>query len=372
MRHVMHRLVLSALVAGTLTAACDQPESVVPTGPSGATANSIEIVGPSTIAPDTPTQYSANIRLSDGRTKTASATNNITWQSSNFSVLRVNSGLVTPVAPQGEAFITAIVRVGNQNRQSQREVVILPPGTFRVVGSVREVSTSFIPVVGARVEVESGSPFAITDSNGNYRLYGVPASATLRITAPSYATQEIPVQLTNNTTRNIQMNFNGQRASLAGNYTLSISALGSCGTMPAEFRSRQYDAVITQNDATLNLTLTSTTFRVSSAGRGNKFTGTVTSNGAIFDLGWPDWYYFYFYYYYLFYTPNGYPSLVEVVSNTRYLVTRGQFNTTGSAAGLVGSAASGTMTLWDANFPGTRQRLLSQCGSPTQIRLDPR
>ena len=369
MRPYINRTVLPALVIGTLAAACDQPESRNPSGPSPATANSVEIVGPSSVPPGTPTQYTANVRLSNGVTKGTSTVSDLRWQISNGLMQVSASGLVTPVATQGEATLTAIFRMGNVTRQSSREIVILPNGTFRVVGRITEAGVATIPVVGARVEVESGSPFAITDSGGNYRLYGVPPSATLRVSAPNYETETVPVQLSANSTRNVSLFFSGQRPNYAGNYNLTIQALGSCGTMPAEFRTRQYQAEVSQSGTALEVTLTAPTFRLSSAGRGNRFSGFITSSGAVFSLTWPDSYYYY--YYYIFYSPSGYPNLVEAVSNTRYLVTRGNFTTTGSPGGLSGTT-SGTVTLWDANFPGFRQRLLSICSGATSFRLDPR
>ena len=368
MRPFMIRIVLLALVVGAVTAACDQPETNVPVGPSPAAITSVQIIGPTNVPPSTPTQYTANVQLSNGTVKATAA--QISWRSSNTSVLQVNpSGLVTPVASQGEATITATVNQGNANRQSSRELIIMPTGTFRVVGKVTEAGAGAGAVVGARVDVESGSPFAITDSFGNYRLYGVPPSATLRISAPDYDTVTVPVQLSGNVTRNVGLTFTGNRPNLGGNYTLTITALGTCNAFPAEFRNRQYDAVLTQTNSTVEVTLTAPSFRLSSAGRGNRFSGTVTSNGAVFSLTWPDSYYYY--YYYNFYSPGGYPNLVESVSNNRYLVTRGNFTTVGSPAGLTGSVF-GAMTLWDSNFPGTRQRLLSSCYGNTQLRLDPR
>ena len=371
MRQIMNRVVLSALVVGVLTAACDQPVANIPNSPSAPSANGAEIVGPANVPPGTPTQFTANVRLTDGKTKAPAPATQITWQSNNTSILRVDqTGLITPVATQGEATITAIVRLSNGNRQGSRELIIQPPGTFRVVGRITDQELPSIGVPGARVEVEGGTPFAITNSSGNFRLYGVPASANLLVTAPSYDTQTIPVQLASNITRNVVLKFSGERPSFPGNYRLTISATSCTSTMPAEFRTREFDAAITQSNTTLDVRLSGPTFRLSTAGVGNRFGGNLTTRGASFFLGWPDAYYYY-YYHTLSYSPTGYANVVEAVSDNRFVVTVGFFNVTGSSSGHAGSGF-GWISLWDSGFPRSTPRLQGECTDEMSFRLDPR
>ena len=370
MRPLMNRMVLSAFVLAVVTTACDQPSSNTPAGPTPASATGIDIIGPSTVPPGTPTQYTTNVRLSDGRSK-VTLDGDVTWRITGGSALQVSaSGLVTPVASQGEGFLNATVRVGNITRQSSRELVIVPNGTFRVVGRVVEQGAETVPVVGARVEVDTGAPFALTDVNGNYRLYGVSPSATLRVTAPSYTSETVPLQLSTHTSRNFVLAFTGQRMNLAGNYTLTLTAPSSCGSMPAEFRNRQYEAVVSQTGVALDVRLTAPNLRLSSAGRGDRFSGTVTGSGATFSLPWSDYYYSY-YYSPLAYSPTGYPSIVETVSGNRYLVTYGRFTTVGSSAGLTASSG-GSLTLWNSAFPRSGAGIQSGCFGSVSFRLDPR
>ena len=89
-----------------------------------------------------------------------------------------DAGVVTAHQPQGEATITAEL-TGIGTPRSTREMVILPAGTFRLVGFVREAEAPSQPIPGARVEVP-GTPLAsTTDASGQYRLYGVPAQTTI-------------------------------------------------------------------------------------------------------------------------------------------------------------------------------------------------
>ena len=366
------RIALPASLVVAL-AGCDRPESNAPTAPSPPSPNGVEIIGPGTVPPGTPVQYSATVRLSDGSSKSVSGETDLRWQISNGSVMQVSqSGLVTPLLNQGEASITAIVRVGNVSRQASRELVIQPNGTFRLTGVVVEVlapGVSIIPVVGARVEIDPGSHVTFTDTDGRYQFYGVPSSATLRVTAPFYEPSVIPLQLTSNLHRAVPLVFTGTRHSVAGSYTLTISAPNGCGTLPPEFRTRQYQAVMTQSGTDLDVTLGGPPFRLSGTGRGNKFRGTVTSSGALFSLPWPDYVGFEFY---PFYSLNGYAHLVEAVSDGRFLVIHGDFATLGSAAGLSGTSTSARLTLWDSRFPSVLQRLLSSCTGLISFRLDPR
>src|SRR5262245_10358451 len=218
-----------AVAAIAATLACNQPVSRNPSAPSAPAVNTLEIVGPSSVAPGQPAQFSVNLRLADGTVKSGSTATDVRWRSTNTSVLQVASnGLATPVATQGDAQIIAEVRIGSSTRVSTKEVIVQPAGTFRLTGQVTEQGspTYFIP--DARVEVVGGGTFAITNGFGNYRLYGVPPSANIRVSANDYSDEVVPVEISSNTTRNFALPLTGVRPTFAGNYTLSIDVV-TCG-----------------------------------------------------------------------------------------------------------------------------------------------
>jgi hypothetical protein len=208
-RRTINCFALSALMVVAAAAACDQPETRIPTSPSAPSLSGIEIVGPASVAPGGTTQLTARVRLDDGRLKTGSRATDIRWRSSDTSVMTVSStGLVTAVAKQGDANVVAELPVGTGSRMATKEVVVLPEGTFRLVGQVRRQGASTpVLIPGARVEVTSGAAVAITNDEGRYRLYGVPPIADVRVSAEGYDTQTFHVELAGNATRDFALSL---------------------------------------------------------------------------------------------------------------------------------------------------------------------
>ena len=182
------RIMVSSIVVASLTAACDgEPRraggtAANPVGPSpGAppVVVNVEISGPASIAPGQSVQFTAVARFSDGTSQTPSS---VRWSSSNTALLRVDtSGLVTAGQQTGEATLSADLTpsgLGGATRSS-KEILVLPDGTYRVVGVVTDDGTPPTPVAGARIEVTGPTPVvAITDWDGRYRLYGSRAWGT--------------------------------------------------------------------------------------------------------------------------------------------------------------------------------------------------
>jgi hypothetical protein len=200
-----------AIVAVGLAVACgDDPSPVKPSPLTPSPFAAIQVMGPDSIAPGQSAQFVASIRQADDTTKSATSMPNLRWFSSNPSVAGVSSSGVVTASPSafGEVVITAALQTGVGGT---REVVVQPEGTYRMVGSVREADAPTKPVVGARVEVLPGPNFTLTESTGQYRLYGVPAESTIRIIKAGYETIEEPLELTANITRNFGLNVDGSR-----------------------------------------------------------------------------------------------------------------------------------------------------------------
>jgi hypothetical protein len=136
--------VLMAVIAvAVLMAACDNgPERVVGTGPTAPSPSalpvvvSLEISGPASIPPGQSAQFAAISRLSDGTSEPAS----VRWNLSSATyaeVLRVDaSGLATAGPRGGEAVLSAALQASPI--RSSKEVLVLPAGTYRMVGVVTE------------------------------------------------------------------------------------------------------------------------------------------------------------------------------------------------------------------------------------------
>jgi hypothetical protein len=279
------------------------------------------------------------------------------------SVVGVSSTGVVTASPS--AFGEAVITAGLTNQTGvggAREVVVQPEGTYRIVGSVREADAPTVPVVGARVEALPGSNFTLTDSTGQYRLYGVPAESTIRIIKPGYETIDQPLELRANVTRNFTLAVNnGPRLVLNGPYTISVDSVSAC-SLNSALQHRTYDAVLTTAGNVVDVVLTEPRFRLDSSGSGNHFWGSLLAGGATFILDYSDGSFGYDY---------QYPSLVERLGDNTYLVVDGVATTTGSAAGLTGTLNGGDILHLDSRFPSIA-RYLGNCSNNIQFRVTPR
>jgi hypothetical protein len=242
-------------------------------------------------------------------------------------------------------------------RVASKSVIVLPDGTYRIVGTVRDASSAFVP--NALVEVTPGPLSATTDASGHYALYAVTADSEFRITAYGYEPLTQHLDFSVDATHDFQL-ASGQVSTLAGRYTVSIDVIDPCQQIAGEFQHRRYDAVVTQDRLTVDVVLTEPRFLSES----NRFHGTADAGGATFALGSVN----------LF---NGtFPSVVERLPDGTFLTLEGTALTIGSAAGLSGTM-DGSLTIWDSRFwalpfsdfpPGQ----IGRCPGKPRFTLSPR
>jgi hypothetical protein len=351
-----------AIAIAALIVACEDPVTRLPARPSPLALAGIEISGPDRVAPGAATQFTALIRLADGTKKAASADTRVQWTTSDGQLLRVDaSGLVTAQQRMGDATLSASVARGggaSGTFQSAKEVTVLPDGTFRVVGTVRDAELPTLTVFGARVEVTPGPLTTTTGFDGRYTLYGVPADAELRITRDGYEPSVQHLQLTANATRDFQLTpTNGPRPTPSGPFTLAVDITGTCTGLPPDLQHRRYEAVITLNGTTLEVKLTEPRFKLS-GGQGNRFFGRLDATGATFFLSS----YFSYYYYY-------YSDLAEQLPDGTVLEIWGQVTMRATTAGMSGQLSPyGGINHWDSGFP-TNARYLGGCATQSAIVL---
>jgi hypothetical protein len=359
MRHLLPvgRAVAVLAGVGVMAGCSDGPKRIAGPSPTpgapGPTAPpavvNVEISGPTSIRPGQSAQFSAILRFSDGTTQTAPS---VRWSSQN-RVIRVDaSGLVTAREENGEDVLSAEVISGGPGlgQRSSRAILVLPDGTYRMVGLVTEHGLPTSPVVGARVEVTAGMPVvAATDYDGRYRLYGIPPTAEIRVTRDGYQPHVQSVHLTEHATQNFELTLAGARLDLAGPYTLTIDIACATSTpVPADVRQRRYAAFLTQSGPTVDVVLTeSSRFRINSAGRGNRFSGHVDAAGATFRLD--DFLTDSVWYFAIPYEPSAYPSVVEQLSSGTILIMSGATVTRQAADGLSGDLA-GSVYHFDSRF----------------------
>ena len=332
-----------AIVAG-----CDDPPSPTPTGPITPVIVRLEISGPDTIAPGRSAQMTAFAHFSDGVRQPVAA-RDVVW-GSNVLVLRMNAdGVATALDQVGDTTINASwpIFLGGTRPGGGKVITIVPGGTFRMVGRVTDAEAPSVPVPGALIEVTPGPLVTTTDIAGQYKLYGVPAEATVRITMGGFQAVERRLTLTAHATQDFNLPPDGARPVLSGPYTLAIDVGSACSdsNFSNDHRHRRYEAVLTQNGGNVDVALVEPRFRVNSAGRGKGFSGVAFSGGATFTLlNWdPDL---------TGADPLDYPDVVELLPDGTVLVPQGAVTMTGTAAGLSGQMGSGSvMVRYGAGFP---------------------
>lgn len=348
---------VAVALVGLMAACGSDPVSRVPFSPLAPALSGLQIIGPASIAPNQSVQYTAQMRLSDGTVKSSTNDLNVRWRTVSGAIqVDASSGAVTAGANRGETVLIAEL-VGNTGVRGTREIVILPDGTFRVVGSVREAEAPTQPIAGALVQVAGTSLSTTTDPNGNYRLYGVPAQAEIRVSANGYVSAAQNVQLTAHGTQNFNLALSGPRITLNGPVTVTVDVTGGCSSnpaLPSPLHRRTYEATATTTGSVVNVQLTEPRFRVSNS-RGNRFSGRADAVGVTFTL---DSFFYYYYYYYF-----SYPSVAERLSDNTYLVVYGKAFTSPTNSGLSGSIDNGGVVNYDSMFPGSNTKTLGRCSS---------
>lgn len=328
-------------LAATITA-CDKtptrPSSLpLPNqGPPPVTFTRLEIIGPRTVAPGQSVQFQAIGHKPDGTTEDVTST--AFWQSSRSNVLTISPGGLAMARTRGESTLQARFVA-----TSTTEIVVVPAGTYRLIGSVEEADSPTAPVIGARVEVTGGDPSAMTDGGGRYRLYGVPGNAEIRITKEGYQPHVQNLALAEHRMQNFALTLAAPRADLAGTYTLTISVADHCRQMlPEEVWTRRYTAALSQQGAFVAVDLTGATFVVDRNGIGDGFRGRVEPGQAVFSLTGYDYYYY-----------RTASDVTEEISTSLYL-TIGGLVTAAVAPNRISGALSGeiaTLTTDPRMFP---------------------
>ena len=355
-------LVRVSCVAGILASslvACDKPPES-PASPSGLNTGTpagpvppqtqqpslarLELAGPDSIAPGSTAQFTLTAFYTDG--SSADRTSQGSWRTSNSSMLSIAAGGLATGRERGE--VDVAVSFGNQTA-TKAGVLVLPEGTFRLRGAVRDTG---IGVVGAEVEISEGphrGRWTWTQSDGTYVFYGVGGDIELSVTRNGYQAVEKRIQVTGNQTYDIDLVPAGSREIVQGRFTLKVWAASECGARVAsDLLSRTYAADIAQIGPQLAVTLGGATFYRSSpsAPALNRFNGTVGPGGVDFQIDSGFYYYGY----------SGYrlnPEVAEQVAPTTIFSFYGWARLTRTSTGYAGTLNGGFAT-FGASFLALR------------------
>jgi len=231
-------------------------------------------VGADSVPPGGTAQYSAVAHQSDGSTR--DVTSEAVWRTWNASVLTVSStGLAT-----GHARGATNIETSAGGRSSNKEIIVVPTGTYRLSGVVREEG---LPMAGVRVEVVAGAGqgfVAVTNVFGEYVFWGVAAAIEVRVTRDGYQEQRKSLQITSHQTLDFDLIPSRPRAEVAGTYTLTVTAAAGCRAMlPEGARIRTYTAAVRQDGPRLTVTLEGPRFYSQGTRLLNSFRGTEVTGG---------------------------------------------------------------------------------------------
>ena len=326
MRIVQPRPVLAYLLAlSVISLACS------PTRPTE--LSPVSVTGPTTIQPGSSAQFKAvQPRLDHGEPHPAET---VHWSSSDPTTLQIDSNGIGKALRAGEATVLADIA----ERQGTLHVLILPAGTYKLSGFVKETQTG-AAIGSARLEVRldagtSSPPIATATAglDGFYVLYGAPAVGFVRVSQDGYLPVTERIALTANDTHQFSLPWDEATYAYSGSYTLTIEADPSCASEPAplrpDLRSRSFVTQLGQTGSRLLLSVGSTCLR--NSGAGCEVKGVASASGATFALTLG---------------PGGFedePDLVEnlstFVGDRQGMMFLGTATTTTSATGLSGSLA---------------------------------
>ncbi|HUF47774.1 MAG TPA: carboxypeptidase-like regulatory domain-containing protein [Vicinamibacterales bacterium] len=315
------------------------------------TLQRIELSGPSTIAPGETVQFEVTGHLPDGTTRDLTA--EATWSFRGGTPLLgahagVGPGGVVTGRSIGDGELSAHAEVPNfvPALSSRAEVIVTPPGTFRLAGRVTLGGLASDPVVGALVTATGRTAAALsatTDWDGRYKIFGVSGPTTVRVIKAGYADQTREVVGVGNEMLDVALPLSGALPNVAGSYTLTVEADPTCaGNLPEGARARQYPATIVQVGSTVEVRLTGAAWDQYTAGHGDRFPGRVQPDAVIFELAEVD--------YWGGSGPMG-PYIGELLSSPPgwSLTINGRAKSTVTADGLPG-VLDGALVVWNRSI----------------------
>ena len=338
-------LSLAVVLAGLLVACDNAPPAPSTTpNPGGSQPQSspqllrVEMAGPASVPPGGTAQFTATAIYSDGTSQNRTA--EASWRTSNSTIIAMSPGGVAVGRERGETSITASFSGRSATRSG---VLVLPDGTFRLRGAVRDAGFG---LTGARVEVTEGAATGLvtTSNTGSYSLYGVAGDVEITVTKDGYQPIEQRFPVTGHQTQNFDLALMGPRDVLQGTYTLRATASNECRqNLPAAFQERIYQVAIAQNGPQLTATLSGATFYRPTQSQlvRNTFRGVGEPGSPVtFTLGAGFDYYSYFYYD---------PEVVEQISTSELWAITGSASLTRTATGFSGTL-NGDFVTFGTNF----------------------
>ncbi|HXG55249.1 MAG TPA: hypothetical protein VNJ03_07690 [Vicinamibacterales bacterium] len=283
-----HFAVAAVLGLGLVFASCDKNRPS-PTGPLIVTPARLELIAPAEIAPGESVQLTVNAIRPDGSVENVSS--QAQWTPRTSEIVQVSSTGLATGKNLGEQTVSAQFF----GLSAIARILVLPQGTFRLSGNVRE---SGVGIADVTLTVISGVGEGLTTksrSGGFYAFYGVSGPVQIQAKKDGYLNGTQRLDVTAHRTSDFEITPERPRTDYRGTYTLTIAA-PSCssgqGTFPDAARRRVYTANMTQEGGRLTVRLSDADLIVTN-GRGNGFVGFVDTTDMIrFSLSDGSYYYY--------------------------------------------------------------------------------
>ena len=181
-----------------------------------------------------------------------------------------SSGLTATATRPGSFLVVATLA----NLTAEAEVLVLPPGTFRLIGRVTDEGA---PVPGAEVSVISGMGQGLTarsDGHGQYELYGLAGLVHVRVAKDGYFDKADRINVTAHISHAFEMKQVAPTADYTGVYTLIITSVQCTPAFPEFAKTRLYTARLEQSGASLVVDLSDANFLLPA-----RFAGVLEADG---------------------------------------------------------------------------------------------
>jgi hypothetical protein len=278
------------LIAAAISSACEKSPTVATpmsrpgSGPEPPSVRSVTIAGPDIVPLGGTAQFKLTAVMTDGSSR--DVTNEAEWGPQWGAVAVIATPGVIAGHERGDATITGAFG----GERMYKRVMVLPAGTFRLMGTVKEAGTPSGPVPEAVVEATTASGIRMTAHTflqGDFVFYGLAGETRLRVTKNGYHSTVRTAVITDHTSEyNIELPLVAPRANVSGTYTLAVTAARDCRVapghrpLPEELRVRTYQANVEQTGPLLEMTLSGPNLRSRS------IPGRVDPGRVWFSLGW--------------------------------------------------------------------------------------
>jgi hypothetical protein len=235
----------------------------------------VTVEAPASVPPGRSTQIKLTALYSNG-TRT-DVSNRTKWTSSHPDILQISEAGIATGVRDGESGVSGQF----EDRSSVAVLLVLETGTFSARGTVTD---GLLPVENARVDVLSGTgtgKSATSNEMGSFKLYGVAGQIDLRVSASGFHDLTRSVTVTSNQSiSSFRLDSSNSPANIAGTWTLTLEAAGTCSGLPDSARKRTYTAAIKQEGTKLRVELSGADFHQWM----NAFSGRILDNDVLLKL----------------------------------------------------------------------------------------